>query len=261
LLHGAGEGLGCEDADHGAVFDDGDELAGTEGGGATEGFDELVGGAGQLEAAGHDALEVAVAVGEEALSDGLAGDGADEAVAADDGEDVLEAVDGAVERALESVGAGEEGVLGEHDLADEDGFGVGGRDVVGTRHLRSEKHEAAEDDEPETGYNDAGDDHSQRQACAKTEGRDGDKGRPGELGLVVCGGLGFGFEGAGGRGGGKEVHCAEDDLHPDEAAQDVTGGDPGLREERDVRLQGVAAAKKEQADDEVGDGPGEQKEA
>ena len=42
-----------------------------------------------MQAAGHDALQVAVAFGDEALGDGLAGDGADEAVAADDGEDVL----------------------------------------------------------------------------------------------------------------------------------------------------------------------------
>ena len=118
LLDGPGERLRGENADHGTVFDDGDELAGTERGSAAESLHELVGGAGELEAAGHDALEVAVAVDEEALGDGLAGDGADEAIAAYDGEDVLTAVRGAVERTLEGVGAGEQGVFGEHDVAD-----------------------------------------------------------------------------------------------------------------------------------------------
>ncbi len=59
----------------------------------------------------------------------------------------------------------------------------------------------------------------------------------------------------------QQADHAEDDLHPDEAAQDVAGGDPGLREQRDVRLEAIAGAEQQQADGEVGDGAGEHQEA
>ena len=114
-LDAAGEALRCEDAEKGAVFDDGKDAAGAEGGCTAEGVDELFGGLGEGERAVHGGLEIAVAIELEARGEGVAGDRTDEAVAADDGEDVVEAVCGLCEGAAECVGAGEEGELGEHD--------------------------------------------------------------------------------------------------------------------------------------------------
>ena len=83
---------------------------------------------------------------------------------------------------------------------------------------------------------------------------------PDFAGLPSAGGFGPGSAGGDDRHRQQADH-AEDDLHPDQAAQDVAGRDPGLGDERDVRLEAVAGAEQEQADAEVGDGTGEHQKA
>ena len=103
-----GEILRGDDAYDAVAFEDGDDLRALPGHDAAEGFDEGVVGLRGLEGAGHDALDVAVAVCCERLDDALAGDCADEIASAHDGEDVLQGVDGALQRVFEGVGGGEQ---------------------------------------------------------------------------------------------------------------------------------------------------------
>src|SRR6185437_1914199 len=148
-LDAAREALWREDAKQGAVLNDGEDAGGAEGGGMAECIHELLGGLGDGEITVHGGLEEAVAVDLETGGEGVAGDGADEAVAADDGEDVVETVGGLREGAAEGVGAGEQGVLGEHDVGDKDGAGLDGVERWTHAELAPEKHQAAKEDEPD----------------------------------------------------------------------------------------------------------------
>ena len=65
------------------------------GGEAADGRAEGILGASHLEGAGHDGLDVAVAVVAQGVNDALAGDDADQLRAAHDGELLLEGVDAA----------------------------------------------------------------------------------------------------------------------------------------------------------------------
>lgn len=73
------------------------------GGDAADGGAEGVFRACDLEGAGHDALDVAVAVVAESFDDALAGDNADKLRSADDGEIFLKGVDAAAEGVGEGV--------------------------------------------------------------------------------------------------------------------------------------------------------------
>src|SRR6202012_5217244 len=126
---------------------------------------------GEGEGAVHGGLEVAVAVDLEARGESVAGDGADEAVAADDGEDVVEAVRGLREGAAEGVGTGEERVLGEHDVGDEDAAGLDGVECRAHAELAPEQHETAEEDEPDVGENEAREHEDDGNSDVESEGR------------------------------------------------------------------------------------------
>ena len=85
-----------DDAHNPVAFEYGDELGDARSGDALQRLDQRVVGLGDLEGAGHDALDVTVAARLQRLGDALPGDGPDNKASADDGEDILEQMDGAL---------------------------------------------------------------------------------------------------------------------------------------------------------------------
>ena len=71
---------------------------------------------------------------------------------ADDGEDVLQGVDGALERVLEGVGGGEHAELREHDVAHAHGVEVGLQEEALVFHVGADEDEGSEHDEPHVGH-------------------------------------------------------------------------------------------------------------
>ena len=95
------------DADHtydAFAFGYGDEGEASAGGDAADDGAEGIFRFGDLEGAGHDALDVSVAVGAEGFDDALAVYDADQLRTADDGEILLQGMDAADEGVGERVG-------------------------------------------------------------------------------------------------------------------------------------------------------------
>ena len=131
-----------------AALGDGNEGEAPAGGEAADGGSEGVFRARHLEGAGHDGLDVAVAVVAQGVDDALAGDDADQLRAADDGEILLQGVDAADEGVGEGVGGRERGEVGEHDFAHVHGVDDGLEEDALIFDLRADHDEEAGDDEP-----------------------------------------------------------------------------------------------------------------
>src|SRR5579871_796416 len=247
--HGVREILWGDDADDAVAVEDGHHLRSGAGHDAAEGFDEGVVGLRGLEGAGHNALDVAVAVRLEGFDDALTGDGADECGAADDGEDVLQRVDGALECVLEGVGGGEHGELCEHDVAHADSVRVGLQEEALVFHVGADHDEGSEHDEPHVGEQKAADDEAEGDGLAESCG----------CAATFDDATGFGelatedtatVEGR----CREEVDGSEEEVDPDGGAEQMRRGDPGTVEEIDLRSDGQDYGGEKEAEADVGDG-------
>ena len=250
--HGAHEVLHADDADDASALSDGDEGEAAAGGEAADGGAEGVFGAGDLEGAGHDGLDVAVAVVAEGVDDALAGDDADEFGTADDGEVLLQGVDAAIERVGEGVTGREGGEVSEHDFAHAHGVNDGLEEDALVFDLRADHDEEAGDDEPGAVQEHAGEHGGEGEELAESAGGaagGGDAVGAGEVAAEQASGI----EGI----RGQQMEDAKAGLHPDHAAEEVGGGDPGLIEEADVAAGAHKADAERERREEVGEGSGE----
>ena len=224
------------------------------GGKAADGGAEGVLGAGDLEGAGHDRLNVAVAVVAQCVDDALAGDDADKLRAADDGEVLLQRMHAAGERVGQRVGGREGGKIGEHDFPHADGVDDGLEEDALVLNLRADHDEEAGDDEPVVLEGHAADHGEQGEALADVGG-----GAAGGGEAVLAGEAAADEAAAVERIGGHQVQQRQPDLHPDHAAQQVSRGDERLVEEADIAACAGEGGGQHQRRRQVGDRAGEGK--
>lgn len=227
--HGTHEVLDADDADDASALGDGNEGEAAACGEAADGGTEGVFRAGDLEGAGHDGLDVAIAVAAEGIDDALAGDDADQLRTADDGEVLLQGVDTADEGVGEGVRGGECGEVSEHDLAHLHGVNDGLEEDALVFNLGADHDEEAGDDEPWAAQVHAAD-HGGNGEQLTDAGGSSASGSKAVLAGKSAAQKPAGIE----RIGGYEVEDGQACLHPDHAAQEVGGGDPGLVEEAGI---------------------------
>jgi hypothetical protein len=105
-----------------------------------------------------------------------------------------------------------------------------------------------------------GDDHDQRKGGAEAElgNAHGERFGSRSIGLWLLWSRDLG---GWNRRRRQKADDAEDQLHPYKAAEDMTRADPGLRQQRHLRLQRVTCAHQDYADSEVGDRSGKRQDA
>lgn len=243
-----GQVLWGNDADDTVAIEDGNQLGALSCHDAAKGFDEGVVGLGDLEGTCHHTLDIAVALGLQRFDDALAGDGSNKIIAAYDGEDILQGVDGALQSFFEGVGGGEGAEVGQHDVAHADGIVLGGKEEVGVVHVRADEDEAADHDEPHIGQDASGDGEKDADDLAEARG-----GACSFEHAVIAGEFAAEDTATVEGSGGEKIDGGEEKVGPDEGAEKMRRGKPGALEEVDLRSDGENDCPEEEAEEEIGD--------
>jgi len=223
------------------------------GGDAADGGSERVFGAGDLEGARHDALNVAVAIVAKRFDNALAGDDADELRSADDGKVFLQRMYAASERVGERVRWRESGEVREHNLAHVDSVDDGLEEDALVFDLRADHDEESRDDEPgAVNYEPAehhdcnSDELTEAGSSAFPWGKPMDAREVSAQQTAEVEWI-----------GGKQVQEAEAGLHPDHAANKVVGGDERARQELDISACPDGSCRDHEGGDDVNQRSGE----